>query len=376
MRPALKAARVPLLAPEFGGGFRVARQESLWASGLGAIIQLVKISQLGEFGLIDRVAKKIATAAGRQPEVWGPVKIGIGDDAAVWEASPGLQLATTDTLVQDVHFSLDTAGWDDLGWKALAVNVSDVGAMGGVPRYALVTLALPPATSVEDIERLYDGMLEAARAYNVAIVGGDMVTAPIVVITVGLWGVHSEGSLLTRSGARPGDEIAVTGRIGDSAGGLAAFKGEGQPSPEASAYMKKAHLRPKPRLAEGQALARLGVKAAIDISDGLVADLGHICEASNVSAVVRVDALPVSMQLQEALGDRATEKALFGGEDYELLFTAPQALMQAVKASLECPVTVIGEVVPAGPAKVDLLDRNGRILPWGKGGWDHFAPGR
>lgn len=335
----------------------------------------MKISELGEFGLIEAVAGKVASAASRQPEAWGRVKIGIGDDAAVWEPSGGLQLATTDTLVQDVHFSFDTAKWEDLGWKVIAVNVSDIGAMGGVPQYALITLALPPGILVADIERLYDGILEAAQSYHVAIVGGDMVTAPVTVITVALWGHQEQGAPLTRSAARPGDLIAVTGFMGDSAGGLAILKGGPSPTAEAGSYLRRAHLRPVPRVQEGQTLARLGVRAAIDISDGLVADLGHVCQASKVSATVRTDRVPLSTELLHAFGPKALELALFGGEDYELLFTAPEALVESARSRLSCPVAVIGEIVADEPGKVTLLDRDGNPVPWTRGGWDHFAAG-
>lgn len=302
--------------------------------------------------------------------------MGIGDDAAVWEASGGLQLATTDTLVQDVHFSFDTAKWEDLGWKVIAVNVSDIGAMGGVPQYALVTLALPPGVLVADIERLYDGILEAAQSYHVAVVGGDMVTAPVVVITVALWGYQEHGSPLTRSAARPGDLIAVTGCLGDSAGGLAVLKGEVCPVAGVASHLRRAHLRPVPRVMEGQTLARLGVKAAIDISDGLVADLGHVCQASKVSAMVHADRVPLSAQLRQVFGPKAIDLALFGGEDYELLFTAPEALIETARSQLYCPVTVIGEIVAGEPGKVTLLDTDGNPVSWTRGGWDHFAAGR
>lgn len=334
----------------------------------------MKVSELGEFGLIQRIAQKVASAAALQPQVWHGVKVGIGDDAAAWQfASGGLELATTDTLVQDVHFSLETATWEELGWKALAVNISDVAAMGGVSRYALVTLALPGDLLVEAIDRLYDGLLEAAGAYGVAIVGGDIVTAPCIVITVALWGSLEGEKLLTRSAAQPGDQIAVTGFMGDSAGGLAMMQAKMRPGKEVEAYLRRVHYRPRPRAAEGPLLARLGVKAAIDISDGLVADLGHVCQASGVVAQVYTDKIPLSSQLREAFGDRALSLALFGGEDYELLFTAPRDVVAAVQREIPCPMTVIGVIVPGELGKVTLLDDEGNALPWERGGWEHFV---
>lgn len=333
----------------------------------------MKISEIGEFGLIELVAKKVASAAATQPEAWQRVKLGIGDDTAAWIGTNDLELATTDTLVQDVHFSLKTATWEELGWKALAVNISDIASMGGVPRYSLVTLALPGDLLVRDIDRLYDGMLEAAREYQIAIVGGDMVTAPLLIITVALWGSMEGGSLLTRSAAQSGDQLAVTGFIGDAAGGLAFMKEKVRLGTDIEAYLREAHLRPRPHPTEGQLLAHLGVKAAIDISDGLVADLGHICQESKVSAIVHTDRLPLSLQLKQAFGDRALSLCLFGGEDYELLFTAPRQVVEAAKQAIAGRITTIGEIVPGEPGKVVLLDRGGNILPWQRGGWDHFA---
>lgn len=332
----------------------------------------MKISELGEFGLIDLIARKIKRSRKYQPEAWRGVSIGIGDDAAVWQGANHLEMATTDTLVQDVHFSFKTSTWHDLGWKSLAVNISDIGAMGGIPKYALVTLALPGGIRVEDISKLYDGMLKACKKYQVAIVGGDMVTAPLTVITVALWGHLDVTEPLTRSAARPGDQIAVTGFIGDSAGGLALMTENKKAGPDISKYLRKAHLQPEPRPAEGQLLTHLNVKAAIDISDGLVADLGHICQSSHVSALIHTDKLPLSPQLKQAFGKRALPLALFGGEDYELLFTAPARIIEKVIKESACTITVIGEVTPDKSGKVTLLDSKNAVLHWERGGWDHF----
>lgn len=336
----------------------------------------MKISELGEFGLIELIARKVKRSRKYQPDAWRGVHIGIGDDAAVWQGSSGLELATTDTLVQDVHFSFKTATWQDLGWKSLAVNISDIGAMGAIPRYALVTLALPGDVQIENIDKLYDGMLEACKEYHVAIVGGDMVTAPVTVITIAMWGSLNGPGPLSRSAAQPGDKIAVTGHLGDSAGGLALMTGNVKTDPEIAKYLRKAHLHPVPRPAEGQLLGHLGVRAAIDISDGLVADLGHICQSSKVSAIVHTDKVPLSPQLKEAFGERALPLALFGGEDYELLFTAPEEIIERVQKESACPITIIGEITRNKQVKVTLLDKKGKELHWERGGWDHFLSGR
>jgi len=332
----------------------------------------VKINELGEFGLIDLIAGKVKRSRKYQPAAWQGVKIGIGDDAAVWQGADSIELATTDTLVQDVHFSLKTTTWEELGWKSLAVNISDIGAMGGVPKYALVTLALPGDVLVEDIVKLYNGMLQACKKYRVAIVGGDMVTAACTMITVALWGCLNGSDPLTRSAARPGDIIAVTGFLGDSAGGLALMTGDKKVDASLIKYLRTAHLHPEPRVKEGQFLARIGVKAAIDISDGLVADLGHICQSSKVSAIINTDKLPISPRLKQVFGERALPLALFGGEDYELLFTAPATVMETVKKEITCPITVIGEITSGKPEKVTLMDGRGKALYWERGGWDHF----
>lgn len=329
----------------------------------------MKVSELGEFGLIEMVAKLTAEAGVASAR---DIVLGIGDDAAAWRADKGLELATTDTLVQGVHFNCPPATWEELGWKALAVNISDIAAMGGSPKYALVTLGLPRDTEVEWVAQLYQGMAEIARQWGVAIVGGDMVRAQEVFITVALTGVAQK--LMTRSAARLGDQIAVTGYLGASAAGLRMLSDGLVFDEKITSLLRNAHLKPIPRLAEGQTLVRCGVRAAIDISDGLIADLGHICEASRVGAHLWVDRVPIHPMVRAAFGDEALKITLAGGEDYELLFTAPARVVKAVRESLALPVTVIGEVVK-GDGEVFLLSQKGRRLPWQRRGWDHFAAG-
>ena len=325
----------------------------------------MKICEMGEFGLIEMIAKIVG-----KPGV-DALLIGIGDDAACWRAR-GLQLATTDTLIQGVHFDLKHITWRELGWKSMAVNLSDIAAMGGQPRYALVTLGLPGDIEVDNIIELYKGMAKMARKFDVQIVGGDMVGAPVVVITVALIGeAKSEDNILRRSAARPGDMIAVTGHLGASAAGLVMMQSKLALDKKTATALRKAHCKPNPRIEEGQTLARHGVKSAMDLSDGLVIDLGKICAASHVGAKIYSARLPIHPAIKKAFGDKAIVFALSGGEDYELLFTAPQKIVSVVEKLLECPVTVIGEIV--GGKSVKVFDENGKKLTLKDIGWDHFT---
>jgi thiamine-monophosphate kinase len=368
----------------------------------------MKVGELGEFGLIEMLAQIVYKAgAGGRPDLL----IGIGDDAAVWK-SQELALGTTDMLVQDLHFTLETTTWRDLGWKALAVNISDIAAMGGIPDYAMISLGLPSDTEVNHITELYRGIAEIARQFDVAIVGGDITESPLLIISPSLIGTVEKDRMLTRSSAIPGDRIAVTGYLGSSAAGLRMMKERlsknltpfiplslkrrggrvnsegasplratllGQPDekpeldPEATSALIEAHLRPRPRVSEGRLLGERGVKTAIDISDGLIADLAHICQASGVEAGVRLLDIPIHRAVKAAFGEGAISLALSGGEDYELLFTAPGRIIERMKQRFSTPVTVIGEITRGKPGKVTLLDETGREVEWEKRGWEHFA---
>lgn len=279
----------------------------------------MKVSELGEFGLIQAISRLIKESRDECSPAWQQLTIGIGDDAAAWRAEPGITLATTDCLIQSVHFTLDTTGWYELGWKAMAVNLSDIAAMGGRPRYALVALELPAETEVEDVMALYRGLLRLGHEHGVAIVGGDTNSADRVLISLAVTGQSGE-SLLTRSAARPGEVVAVTGCLGAAAAGWRLLK-EKRPATEGDTPLRQAFLTPHPRLAEGELLVSEGVRAAIDISDGLVADLGHICQESGVGALIEVARVPQHPAARRLFGEEALGLALSGGEDYELLFT-------------------------------------------------------
>ena len=335
----------------------------------------MKVSELGEFGLIDLLAKMAYSARDNQKASWQQLITGIGDDAAAWHSDASTQLATTDSFIQDVHFSLGAASWEDLGWKAMAVNLSDIAAMGGTPRYALVSLALPGQTEVEDVTALYKGMIELAQRFEVAIVGGDTSSASLVMINITILGSTAgrDKPILTRSAAKPGDKVAVTGELGAATAGMRMLNSKLQFNSEATACFKKAFVRPYPRITEGQLLVEQGVEAAIDISDGLIQDLSHICKASRVGARIEIDRVPIQPEVKANFGDRALELALSGGEDYELLFTAGTEGIDKVKKAASCPVTVIGEIVADETSRITLVDKQGKPFNLPKAGWDHFA---
>jgi thiamine-monophosphate kinase len=344
--------------------------------GKDAIIPNVKVSELGEFGLIDVLSGMVTSTRNSKAPSWQRLLVGIGDDTAAWRGDTSVQLATVDSMVQDIHFSLDFTPWEDLGWKALAVNLSDIAAMGGLPRYALVALSLPGHIEVDNIRTMYAGMLEAAGRFGVAIIGGNISTAPIITITITVLGYSKKGQhLLTRSSAKPGDKIAVTDYLGTSAGGLEMLAGSLEFGAEAHTYLAEAFLHPFPRIAEAQILVERGITTAIDISDGLISDLNHICQASDVNARIKLDRIPIDPVVSERFPSKALEMALSGGEDYELLFTGSAKTIKQIGKVAPCPITVIGEIIePEFRAKkrISLVDSKGNTIKPDRLGWDHF----
>jgi thiamine-monophosphate kinase len=334
----------------------------------------MKVSELGEFGLISLLAKIAYRTRDNQSPAWQNLLIGIGDDAAAWRSDVSTQLLTVDSFIQDEHFSLAMTSWQEAGWKALAVNLSDIAAMGGVPQYAVVSLALPGDTEVDDIKALYQGMTELAQEFGVAIVGGDISRAPQVALNITVLGStgNRNGTMLTRSGAKPGDRIAVTGYLGAASAGLEMLSGKLTFDDKTSARLKQAFLKPHPRVNEGRLFLEQGVKAAIDISDGLVSDLGHVCQASKLGARLEVSTVPVDPAVRTGFGDRALELALSGGEDYELLFTASAEIIDNVSKIAKCPITVIGDMVADKEQRVSLFDQKGNPFKLDRGGWEHF----
>ena len=339
------------------------------------MMRTMLVRDLGEFQLIERLARTLQDGAGPPADASGvSLLVPIGDDAAAWDAPAGAGVLTTDTMVEGVHFDLDHIGWTELGWKAMAANLSDLAAMGCIPAYSVVTLGLRGDLPVEGLDSTYRGMLEACRSHGGAVAGGDTVRSPVFFITVAMTGRAASGErLLRRGSARPGDRVAVTGSLGCSAGGLRMFRDRTELDRDTAEHLRAAHNRPSPRVAAGLRLACLaGRQAAIDVSDGLIADLEKLCAASGVGAVVNAQSVPVDDVLKRAYPDDWLDLALGGGEDYELLFAAPIEMVERVAPALDVPVAVIGEIVE-GPSTVTVLDRGGAPVKVERGGWDHFA---
>jgi thiamine-monophosphate kinase len=335
-----------------------------------------RVADVGEFGLIERLAALV------QPDAGGRARAGeirIGDDAALWQPTPDRwEVLTTDALVEGVHFKLTTTGWRDLGWKALAENVSDIAAMGAQPRRAFVTLGLRPDTSVEDLEDLYRGMGDLACDLDVSIVGGDTVSSPVIMISVTVVG-ELAGPGLRRAAGRPGDLLAVTGTLGGSGGGLALLEGGVvAPTNDDDRTLVERHRRPRPRVREGLLLAEAGIRCGMDLSDGLLGDAAKLAAASEVGITIREPDVPVEGALSRRFGERARGLAITGGEDYELLVAGPGATLEQAAARLAAAdlarLTVVGRLTSEGVGRVRLVDADGQEVPPPPASWDHFSP--
>ncbi len=319
---------------------------------------------MSEFELIARLRRRLGGIGADR------LDLGIGDDAALWRPGPGLQVAACcDTLVQGRHFPDGTAPYD-LGWKALAVNLSDLAAMGARPALALLALTLPGDPGEAWIEDFCAGWEVLAQPHRLALAGGDLTRGPVLTVTVTCLGELPPGTALRRAGAAVGDGVFVSGTLGDAAAALALWPRRAEPS---LAPLLARLTRPTPRLALGRALRGLA-SAAIDVSDGLLADLRHLLAASGVGARIDADAVPRSALPEQLLGaDAARACALAGGDDYELCFTVPAAraeALQAAAAAAATTVTRIGSVV-AGPG-LEVVDRDGVPVSLDRAGWDHF----
>ncbi len=318
-----------------------------------------------EFELIERIRRRAGLLEATQR---ADVLLGIGDDAALLRVPDGHDLAVaTDTLNAGVHFPRDTAP-ADIGWKALAVNLSDLAAMGAAPAWCTLSLSLPHADDAW-LDGFLDGFLQVASQQGMALVGGDTTRGPLSVC-VTVHGLVARDAALRRDGARVGDDVWVTGTLGDAAAALAQLQAGGVADPALRARLD----RPEPRVAFGRALAGIA-HACIDVSDGLLQDLGHICRASGVGAEVDVDALPASPALSaRSTGDTLRGEQACGGDDYELCFTASPDARERIAAAATgtaVPATRIGRIL-AGEG-VRALKSNGAGWTPPRSGYAHFA---
>ncbi|HHY39152.1 MAG TPA: thiamine-phosphate kinase [Clostridia bacterium] len=335
----------------------------------------MKVRDIGEFGLIERLSRGVPGGPG--------LVRGIGDDAAILEATPGAQwLATADMLLESVHFDLSFTTPEQLGRRALVANLSDIAAMGGRARFALVSLGLETDTDLEIVDGFYRGFTEEASRWGVILIGGDTIRSPKgMIIAVTVLGEVEPGCAVRRDGARPGDLLLVTGDLGGSAAGLAALLSEPSALSGLDARhvqeVKARHLAPEPRLREAEIIAAAGATSMIDVSDGLANEANHLARESGVSMVIDAESIPISeatRAIAEALAHDPLDWALNGGEDYELLFTAPpervDALADTVRTQTGTSVEIIGRVERGRGCR---LDKDGVRSVLSLSAYDHFV---
>jgi thiamine-monophosphate kinase len=326
------------------------------------------LKDIGEFGLIDLIGQHQVPKHGRLVR-------GIGDDCAVVDGGEAAMLLTVDTMVEGVHFDLARTSPEGLGCKLLAVNLSDVAAMGGEPKEALLAVSAPPDFDATLLDRMVGGLQASGSRYGVQLAGGDTtsIDGPLV-LSLTLTGICPLDEVVYRSGASDGDAVYVTGSLGESAAGLAIAAGRDALGRDTAEQLVRRHLRPEPRLVTGRRLAQEGVATAmIDVSDGLGADLGHIASLSGVDIVLKPDLLPVSDALRDycdTVGADPLTFVLSGGEDYELAFTSQERDLSS-DWEKECRLTYIGEVV-CGSGKV-RIGAEEVLHTVSKQGFDHFV---
>jgi thiamine-monophosphate kinase len=339
----------------------------------------IKLSRLGEFELIKQIKDTFIPPDKRQ------VIVGIGDDCAAIKPGKGfLLIATTDALVENIHFNLKYIQPYQLGVKSVYINLSDVAAMGGIPRYALLSIAVPPSFSVKFMDEFLRGVKEGAQKYGVSVIGGNVSSSKNeFFINITILGEVEKKYMVLRNGAKAGDKIFVTGYLGDSAAGMEVLKkGQGARGKGQEKLINR-HLMPYPRLKEGRFLAIKKLAASmIDISDGLASDIRRLCEESRVGANLFIDNIPLSKELRDFAYSQlrtpnsklqtSLDFALYGGEDYELLFTVrPEnvAKLTGLWKGRKIPITMIGEITKKG---INLVDRDSKITLLKGEGYNHF----
>lgn len=333
----------------------------------------MKLAELGEFDLIERIKKSYGSENGQ-------IVRGIGDDAAALKVdTDSLVLTTTDMLLENVHFDLKYFSPYDLGKKAIAVNISDIAAMGGSPRWILTSIGLPEFVDDAFVEQFYKGMSCLFDRFGIKLIGGDTVASKGgVVINVQLIGTVKQKELILRRGARAGDQVFVTGTLGDSSAGLEILKKGlwGEKNRDEYEDIVSRHLTPSPRVDEARYLAAGEVVTSmIDISDGLIQDLNHICNESNVQGKVWIDEVPLSDSYKYVSKEMELSRhlSLCGGEDYELLFTVPPdkiGFVESFKEKFSCGVTCIGEIYQGNG--VIVYDQHKVPVELDVCGYDHF----
>jgi thiamine-monophosphate kinase len=314
----------------------------------------MKVKDIGEFALIDRISKKSKNK---------DVLVDIGDDAAVIKAE-GLQVLTTDCLVEGDHFRRDWFSAQQVGMKTIEINVSDIAAMGAIPTYVLVSLALPHDVEVEFVENMYKGMWQVCEKYNIDIIGGNMTHANQIMLSITLIGTVDKRNLSRRSDARPGDTILVSGHLGNGRAGLRSF----QEQLSGFHSIKKKYVEPTAKIDFALHIAPY-VNAMIDISDGLAPELRHICDESSCGAILYKENIPILddvRNIAKTLHEDEYDYALFGGEDFELLYTVSKEYLPKVKG------IVIGEITKDDDV---FLFSNGHKEKIQKKGYDHFSNG-
>lgn len=314
---------------------------------------MTKIKDNGEFGLIDRISKKPKDKN---------VLVGIGDDAAVVKVKDGLQVLTTDCLVEGDHFRREWFTPMQIGMKAIEINVSDIAAMGALPKYVLVSLALPRDLDIEFVEELYKGMWKVCDKYNIEIIGGNMTHCETIVISITMTGEVDKKNLSLRSGAKPGDFIFVSSHLGNGRAGLRMF----QENMDGFEAVRTSYLKPKAQLKSALKVAPY-INAMEDISDGLTSEIKHICDESKCGAIIYKDKIPISDEVRgvaNKLGEDEYDYALFGGEDFELVYTVSNDKLNKVNGFL------VGEITKNKEIRLSFKGTEKAII---EEGYDHFS---
>ncbi len=334
------------------------------------------VADIGEFGLIDRIQKIVPKADHKD------LVIGIGDDAAVIRIDDRRAMVITcDIQVENQHFRLNHISPYQLGRRAMAVNLSDIAAMGGQPNFALISMGFPKSFPLADFDELFRGMRDQLGEFSAYIIGGNLSnTEKELIIDITLLGEISLDQLVTRIGAKPGDRIFVTGNLGGSGGGFYVLEKYGTYYPKQFKSLVKKHLQPIPRIDVGKKIAQSGFATTmIDLSDGIASDLNHICSMSGMGAEIDQKKIPLPEGIHEAAaisGKSALHIALHSGEDYELLFTikpeTPDAIIHAIAQETGIAITEIGKILTR-ESGYHLIDLNGRRIPIQPSGWDHFT---